>query len=155
MMADHGSEAKLLAGGQSLLPMMKLRLVRPAVVVDLNRVTELAYVRDGSDGLMFGATARLAYLPEREAGPLRDRLLDLARGERAEEAGGDVAAERPSERVLTTVPPVLLAAAILITFYIPSGVRHYLAVVVALVFAAGLVFGTLTFWMRRRKNRNT
>jgi len=41
LLARHGDEAKVLAGGQSLVPMMNMRLVRPAVVVDLNRVATL------------------------------------------------------------------------------------------------------------------
>ena len=66
LLQEHGPEAKILAGGQSLLPMMKLRLARPAVLVDINRVRDLQYVRAG-DGrlrgdrgaLAFGAMARL------------------------------------------------------------------------------------------------
>ena len=57
-----GPEAKLLAGGQSLIPMLKLRLARPTALVDLNRVRELAYVRAAGGGLAFGALARLSDL---------------------------------------------------------------------------------------------
>ena len=57
-LAEHGDEAKLLAGGQSLLPLMKLRLAVPAVVVDLTGVDELSYVRDNGDGLSIGALTR-------------------------------------------------------------------------------------------------
>ncbi|MBI1737426.1 MAG: xanthine dehydrogenase family protein subunit M [Candidatus Rokubacteria bacterium] len=59
LLREHGGDAKVLAGGQSLLPMMKLRLARPAVVVDINRIPELHYVRAGGGRLAFGATARL------------------------------------------------------------------------------------------------
>jgi aerobic carbon-monoxide dehydrogenase medium subunit len=53
---EHGDEAKLLAGGHSLLPLMKLRLATPEVLVDLGRVTELRGVRDIGDGrLAIGA----------------------------------------------------------------------------------------------------
>jgi CO/xanthine dehydrogenase FAD-binding subunit len=62
LLVRHGSDARLLAGGQSLLPMMKLRLARPAVLVDLNRVRELAYVRADDGALAFGAMARLSEL---------------------------------------------------------------------------------------------
>ena len=57
-LAHGGAEAKLLAGGQSLVPLLNFRLARPALLVDLNRVAELAYVtaRDGG----------LAILPPRE-----------------------------------------------------------------------------------------
>ena len=57
-LAEHGDEAKLLAGGQSLLPLMKLRLAVPAVVVDLTGVGELSYVRDEGDSLAVGALTR-------------------------------------------------------------------------------------------------
>jgi carbon-monoxide dehydrogenase medium subunit len=57
-LAEHGDEAKLLAGGQSLLPLMKLRLAVPAVVVDLTGVDELSYVRDEGDNLAVGALTR-------------------------------------------------------------------------------------------------
>jgi CO/xanthine dehydrogenase FAD-binding subunit len=42
LLAEHGDDAKILAGGQSLLPMLALRLARPAVLIDINRVSELA-----------------------------------------------------------------------------------------------------------------
>ena len=44
--AEHGEDAKYLAGGQSLLPLMKLRFAAPTVLIDLGRVTELSYIRD-------------------------------------------------------------------------------------------------------------
>ena len=58
LLAEHGGEAKPLAGGQSLIPAMNFRLARPAVLVDLNRVAELGYVRAGRDGLQIGAMTR-------------------------------------------------------------------------------------------------
>jgi carbon-monoxide dehydrogenase medium subunit len=51
-------DAKLLAGGHSLLPAMKLRLVRPSLLVDLGRLDELSYVRDGGDHVAIGALTR-------------------------------------------------------------------------------------------------
>jgi len=57
-LAEHGDEAKLLAGGQSLLPLMKLRLAVPAVVVDVSRASDLAYVREDGDTLAIGALTR-------------------------------------------------------------------------------------------------
>src|SRR5213076_680993 len=45
LLAEHGGDAKPLAGGQSLLPAMNFRLARPAVLVDLNRIAARAYVR--------------------------------------------------------------------------------------------------------------
>ena len=57
-LAEHGDEAKLLAGGMSLLPLMKLRLATPAMLVDIGRVHELSYVRDAGDHLEVGALTR-------------------------------------------------------------------------------------------------
>ncbi len=54
-LADGGEDAKVLAGGQSLIPVMRLRLAAPALVVDLTRVTELRGVRDDGDALAIGA----------------------------------------------------------------------------------------------------
>jgi len=50
--------AKLLAGGQSLIPMLNMRFVLPDHVVDLNRVDNLSYIRESQDGLQFGAMTR-------------------------------------------------------------------------------------------------
>ena len=49
-LARHGWDAKVLAGGQSLIPMMNFRLAQPAVLVDLNNVSELFYIHPGRDG---------------------------------------------------------------------------------------------------------
>lgn len=57
-LAEHGDEAKLMAGGHSLLPMMKLRLATPGVIVDIGRLTDLSYIRDGGDHLAIGALTR-------------------------------------------------------------------------------------------------
>ncbi|MGE3620266.1 MAG: xanthine dehydrogenase family protein subunit M [Acidimicrobiia bacterium] len=58
LLAEHGEDAKLLAGGHSLLPLMKLRLATPAVLVDVGRLSELSYVRDRGDHLAVGALTR-------------------------------------------------------------------------------------------------
>ncbi len=57
-LAEHGDDAKLLAGGHSLLPLMKLRLAAPAVVIDIGRVDELKGVTDGGDHVAIGALTR-------------------------------------------------------------------------------------------------
>jgi aerobic carbon-monoxide dehydrogenase medium subunit len=56
--AEHGEDAKYLAGGQSLLPLMKLRFAAPAVLIDLGRVTELSYIRDEGSYVAVGALTR-------------------------------------------------------------------------------------------------
>jgi carbon-monoxide dehydrogenase medium subunit len=68
LLNQYGPEAKILAGGQSLLPMLKFRLARPRALVDLGGVRELAYVRQVDGALAFGAMARLDSL---EAAPTR------------------------------------------------------------------------------------
>lgn len=59
LLAEHGDEAKLLAGGHSLLPLMKLRLAQPAVLVDIGGIGDLSFVSDGADGsVRIGALTR-------------------------------------------------------------------------------------------------
>lgn len=58
LLSDFGEEAAVLAGGQSLVPMMNLRLAQPAHLIDLNEVSELAYIRTADGGLAIGALAR-------------------------------------------------------------------------------------------------
>ena len=53
-------DAKLLAGGHSLLPAMKLRISRPALLVDVGRLHDLAYVREDGDAIAIGALTRHA-----------------------------------------------------------------------------------------------
>lgn len=55
LLNEHGDRAKLLAGGHSLLPLMKLRLATPEVLVDIGRLSQLSYVRDGGDHVAIGA----------------------------------------------------------------------------------------------------
>ncbi len=57
-LAERGDEARPLAGGQSLVPAMNFRLAAPAVLVDLNGVSELAYVREADGGVSIGAMTR-------------------------------------------------------------------------------------------------
>jgi carbon-monoxide dehydrogenase medium subunit len=66
LLAEHGDEAKLLAGGHSLLPMMKLRLATPAVLIDIGRLDELAGISADGDELIIGATTRHADLAASE-----------------------------------------------------------------------------------------
>ncbi len=59
LMAEHGDEAKLLAGGQSLIPAMNFRLVQPTLLVDLNKLADLEYLRLAANGdLLIGAMTR-------------------------------------------------------------------------------------------------
>ena len=58
LLAEHGDEAKLLAGGHCLLPLMKLRLAQPTVLIDIGRLTDLSYIRDAGDHIAIGALTR-------------------------------------------------------------------------------------------------
>lgn len=58
LIAQHGDDAKLLAGGHSLLPLMKLRLAHPERLIDIGDVAELAYIEDKGDHLAVGAMTR-------------------------------------------------------------------------------------------------
>ncbi len=58
-MAEHGDAAKLLAGGQSLIPAMNFRVLQPSVLIDLNRIESLDYIESADDGtLLIGAMTR-------------------------------------------------------------------------------------------------
>ncbi len=69
LLREHGDEARLMAGGQSLLPMLKLRLIRPAVIIDIGGLQELREVREAADGVRLGAL-------------VTERTLERALGER-------------------------------------------------------------------------
>ena len=56
----HDPDVKLLAGGQSLLPAMRLRVARPTKLVDIGRLADLSYVRDDGDTIAIGALTRHA-----------------------------------------------------------------------------------------------
>ena len=58
LLAEHGDDAKILAGGHSLLPVMKLRLAAPELVIDIGKLTELRYITVDGDELAIGAGSR-------------------------------------------------------------------------------------------------
>jgi len=58
LLKQYGDDAKLLAGGQSLVPMMKLRVARPKYLIDVHRIAELNYIREETGRLCIGAMAR-------------------------------------------------------------------------------------------------
>lgn len=81
LLARSGGEAKLLAGGQSLIPVMNFRLAQPSLLIDLNRLRDLDYLREAKDGdtgggLRIGAMTRQRKL---ERDPLVSRLAPLLR----------------------------------------------------------------------------
>jgi carbon-monoxide dehydrogenase medium subunit len=60
LLAELGADGKVLAGGQSLVPLLSMRLAAPHHLVDINRLDELAYIRSSPDGVRVGAVARHA-----------------------------------------------------------------------------------------------
>lgn len=58
LMSQHADDAKILAGGQSLVPAMNFRIAQPSMLIDLNRVAELSYIREDGDVIRVGAMAR-------------------------------------------------------------------------------------------------
>jgi CO/xanthine dehydrogenase FAD-binding subunit len=74
LLTRYGGEAKLLAGGQSLMPLMNFRLARPTALIDLNGIASLAYIREDDGHLRFGAMTRQRTI---EFSPLVRRRLPL------------------------------------------------------------------------------
>jgi aerobic carbon-monoxide dehydrogenase medium subunit len=62
LLHEHGDGAKILSGGQSLIPMMKIRLARPEYIIDINRLTDLQYVKEEGGFLKIGGLTREADL---------------------------------------------------------------------------------------------
>ena len=66
LLQQHGEDAKILAGGQSLVPMMKLRLARPKVLIDIHRISDLNYIREETGQIRCGAMIRHVQIEESE-----------------------------------------------------------------------------------------
>jgi aerobic carbon-monoxide dehydrogenase medium subunit len=80
LLAEHGDEGKLLAGGQSLVPAMNFRLARPAVLIDINRIAALDFLATKDRLLRIGSLARhVAFEKPLTGGPLRALLPQIAR----------------------------------------------------------------------------
>jgi carbon-monoxide dehydrogenase medium subunit len=78
LFSQYGGEAKILAGGQSLVPAMNFRVVQPSVLIDLNRVGELSYIREDGNVLRIGSMARERHLEFDSAIAKRTPLLHEA-----------------------------------------------------------------------------
>jgi len=85
LLQQHGEDAKLLAGGQSLVPMMKLRIARPRYLIDIHRISDLNYIREQAGQIRCGAMIRHVQIEESEL--IRDRVPMLCE---AASAIGDV-----------------------------------------------------------------
>jgi aerobic carbon-monoxide dehydrogenase medium subunit len=130
LLQEHGDEAKLLAGGHSLLPLMKLRLATPAVLVDVGRVRELAYVRDAGDQVAVGALTRHRDLEldetlRREV-PILSRVAGLVGDPQVRHRGtigGSIAHGDPA----SDLPAVVLALGGTLVARGPNGTREIAA----------------------------
>ena len=112
LLAEHGDDAKFLAGGMSLLPLMKLRLATPTVLVDVGRVRDLSYVRDAGDHVAIGALTRHRDL-ETERRARAASAACCARSPRRSATTRCATAARSAVRSRTAIPASDLPAALL------------------------------------------
>jgi carbon-monoxide dehydrogenase medium subunit len=126
LLAEHGEDAKLLAGGHSLLPMMKVRLAQPAVLIDIARVAELSGIRADGDEVVIGATTRHADLVNSQVLAAEAPILAYAAAQVGDPQirhrgtiGGSVAHADPS----ADLPMTLLALGATIEITGPAGTR--------------------------------
>jgi len=75
LLSEYGEDAKILAGGQSLVPLMNFRLARPAHLVDINRISSLAYVSEQNGMMLIGAMTRQRAVEKSELVRRRNPLL--------------------------------------------------------------------------------
>jgi carbon-monoxide dehydrogenase medium subunit len=80
LLAELGPEAKLLAGGQSLIPLMKLRLAAPASLIDIGHIPAINYIQSTNGSFAFGALARHADIEKSDAAARIPILHDCAAG---------------------------------------------------------------------------
>ncbi|MFZ6005255.1 MAG: FAD binding domain-containing protein [Actinomycetota bacterium] len=125
-LAEHGDEAKLLAGGHSLLPLMKLRLAAPSVLVDIGRLSDLSYVRDAGDHIAIGGLTRHRDLETSELLAEQAPILRHAAGQVGDPQvrhrgtiGGSIAHGDPA----SDLPAVLLALSATLVARGPGGDR--------------------------------
>lgn len=126
LIKQFGDEAKLLSGGHSLLPMMKLRLAAPAVLIDIGALTELAGISTDGDDLVIGATTRHADLAASELARAEAPLLAHAAGQVGDPQirhrgtiGGSLAHADPA----ADLPLALVALGGSVVLQSPSGSR--------------------------------
>jgi carbon-monoxide dehydrogenase medium subunit len=130
LLGEGGGEAKLLAGGHSLLPLMKLRFARPSLLVDIGRIGELSYVRDAGDAIAIGALTRhhdvaASDLLQRECGVIASTAGQVGDPQVRHRGtiGGSVAHGDPA----SDLPTVLLALDAQLVAKGPSGDRSIAA----------------------------
>jgi carbon-monoxide dehydrogenase medium subunit len=80
LLGEHGEDSKLLAGGHSLIPLLKLRLATPSVLIDIGRIPDLDFIRDAGDHVAVGALTRHVSLQDSSLLTSRVPLLAEAAG---------------------------------------------------------------------------
>ena len=126
LLTQHGDDAKLLAGGHSLLPLMKLRLATPSVLIDVGRISELSYIEDKGDHVAVGALTRHHTVETSDLLKQKVPLLAHAAGQVGDPQvrhrgtlGGTLAHGDPA----SDLPAVALASGATIVVRGPSGER--------------------------------
>lgn len=126
LLGQHGEDAKLLAGGHSLLPLMRLRLAAPSVLVDIGRLRDLSYVREDGDKLAVGALTTHEDVHFNELVERHCPILGHTAGEIGDPQvrhrgtiGGSVAHADPA----SDIPAVLLALDAELVVHGPAGDR--------------------------------
>ena len=125
-LVEHGDDAKVLAGGHSLLPLMKLRLAMPAVLIDISRIPGLSYVRVDGDEVAIGAGTRHHELEKDEVAAAEVPILPYVASQVGDPQvrhrgtiGGTVAHSDPA----SDLPTALLALGGTVVVQGPSGRR--------------------------------
>ena len=125
-LGEHGDDAKLLAGGHSLLPLMKLRLAAPSVLIDIGRLEDLSYIRDAGDHVAIGGLTRHRDLETSDLLGTEAPLLRHAAGQVGDPQvrhrgtiGGSIAHGDPA----SDLPAVLLALRATLVAQGPDGER--------------------------------
>jgi carbon-monoxide dehydrogenase medium subunit len=125
LLGEHAGDGRILAGGQSLVPLMNMRLATPTALIDINRIADLAYVRANGDGLHIGALTRDAQLNASAAAHSLSMLTEAAAcvGHPAirnrSTVGGSIAHADPAAEL----PAVMLALDAQFTARGPNGTR--------------------------------
>ncbi len=129
-LGQHGDEAKLMAGGHSLLPLMKFRLATPSVVIDIGRLSDLSYINDGGDHVAIGALTRHAAVETSDLLKSQAPILAHVAGEVGDPAvrhrgtlGGSLAHGDPA----SDLPAAILALNATMVVKGPSGQREIAA----------------------------
>jgi carbon-monoxide dehydrogenase medium subunit len=130
LLRQNGDDAKLLAGGHSLLPLMRLRLATPSVLIDIGRLSDLSYVREDGDSVVIGALTRHRDVETSEVLRRHLPLLAHVAGQVGDPQvrhrgtiGGSIAHGDPA----SDLPGACLAVGATFTAVGPEGERHIAA----------------------------